>query len=101
MPLVPGIRNAMQEDDRLARSGLRVVPCQILRIPRCGDKMMGKGNAVDDFSIAILIVLSLLNMDKTLSAFFNASLVRNESLDRLPATLRYFGILMRTLQNFN
>src|SRR5580692_6595530 len=96
MPLVPGVRNAVQENDRLTRACLHVVPRQIFRVAWCSNKVVGKGDAVDYLGITLLISLTRFDMGKMPHTLLDTFLVGNESLDGLAAAFRYFGVLMWT-----
>src|SRR5271170_1711347 len=101
IPLVPGIRNAVQENDRLARAGLDIMPRQIFRITGRRDEVMSESNPVNNLGITFLIFLTRLHMRKMFHTLFDTRFVRNESFDCLAAALGYFGILMRAFQSFD
>ena len=97
MPLVPGIRDAVQENDWLTGTSLDVMPGQIFRVAGCRNKVVRKGDAIDDLGIALLIPFARFNMGKMLDALFDTLFVGNKALDSLAATFRYLGVLMWTL----
>ena len=89
-------RDPVQEDDRLIRSPPQHSAKSDLTVAGRRDEVVGKSNAIYYLGVTILIFLTRLDMRKLFHTLFDASLVRNEPLDGLTATFRYFGVLVRT-----
>jgi hypothetical protein len=90
----------MQEYDWLTGTSLDVMPRKILRVAGCRNKVMRKGDSVDNLGVALLITFTGFDMSEMLGALFDALFVGNRALDSLAATFRYLGVLMRTLEGF-
>ena len=55
MPLEPGIRDAVKEDNRFAFATLDIAPNHAFIIAWCLHKMVGEPNTVEDLNIALLV----------------------------------------------
>src|SRR5271170_1814321 len=87
VPLIPGIGDTVEENDRLPLPGFDVVPRHALLITWRFHKVVGEFHTIEDLFIARSVGRSRLNIPKVANAVGNAAFVRNESFNRFSRTL--------------
>lgn len=94
VPLVPRVRDPVQEDDDfpIGATGLDVVPLDDFVVSRCRHKVVRKHLPVQLFRIAFLVARSRLDVSKRGRLTLDLLLVRHELFDNLLRPLRQRGV---------
>jgi hypothetical protein len=82
VPLIPRVRNAVQEDDGFAFTCLDVMPGHALLVAGTIYNVMGEGHPVEHLLVTVLVRRSLPDVAKVTNPICDARLVRYESLYR-------------------
>src|SRR5258707_8952748 len=98
VPLIPRVRNAVQEYDGFAFTYLDVMPGHALLVAGTIYNVMSERHPVEHLLVTVLVRRSLLDVAKVSDPIGDAGLVRYESLYRFARSFWKLSVLQRTFK---